>query len=155
EFWWFCRATDPKGRIGHLVRFYTALGLAMLAKGPMPLVVVVIPLGMWWWCHQPGEIITRRGVTSIPFALRHAARMIWPRTRLALTRMGLWWGIPLFLLMFVPWMIAVSERVPYFWPLWKYEYLDRVTGDYPGAKGDGVFYYVPRALGLMLPWALS
>ncbi len=155
EFWWSQRANAPAQRRAHLVRFYLALGLAMLAKGPMPLAVVVLPLVAWWWGDRPTRALAAGGLSSAPRAARLAARQAWSRTRTALRTLGLWWGVPLFLLLFVPWMVAVARKHPYAWQLWNYEYLQRLAGVYPGDDREPIYYYLPILLGLLLPWSLS
>src|ERR1043166_103037 len=140
EFWWFYTATVPRKRTLHLALFYLALGLGMLAKGPMPLAVVVVPLACWWVLHRPGQGMSRGGLKALPRATRRFGRDLWLRLRFAFARMGLWWGIPLFLLPFAPWMVAVARRVPYFLQLLRFEYVDRLRGFYPGSKSGAGFY---------------
>ncbi len=155
EFWWAMTARSMRRRLLHLLLFYGALGLAMLAKGPMPMVLVVMPLAAWWWLERPVRLLTACGRRRAGAAFRLAVWQAWPRLRQAVTRLGLWWGIPLFLLFFVPWMVYVAGREKYAWQLWEYEYLQRMEGDYPGSGQGNIFYYLPIVLGLALPWALS
>jgi 4-amino-4-deoxy-L-arabinose transferase-like glycosyltransferase len=153
EFWW--AQTKPDQRTMHLARFYAALGLGMLAKGPMPMIVVVIPLAVWWFGHRG---LRRLGSMKLGEFGRIARTTIFesgPRFRQALTTNGLWWGIPVFLAMFLPWMVRVSRQEPYAWALWNHEFLDRARGDYPGCHWGDFFYYVPILFGLVLPWCLS
>ncbi len=155
EFWWSRQATTKRRKLAHQICFYVSLGLAMLAKGPMPLVVVVLPIAVWWWCDRPTRLWAAGGPAVISRVLRRGMRDTWPRLRRALSRLGLWWGIPLFLLLFLPWMIWVARCEPYAWSLWSYEYLDRVRGDYPGSHVGRYFYYVPILFGMLIPWCLS
>lgn len=155
EFWWSRQAADPGAARKHMLRFYLALGLAMLAKGPMPMPMVAVPIAFWWWAHRGMGLLAVGGPRRIARVARFSAMDFLPRLRLALTRLGLWWGVPIFLLMFVPWMIAVAGREPYAWQLWEYEFLDRARGEYPGCEWGEWHYYVPIFFGLMLPWALS
>ncbi len=155
EFWWATTSFVRGRRRWHLIRFYVALGLSMLAKGPMPLAVVCVPIAVWWWGHGAGKVLARGGVHAIGRALKRFGIELWPRLRLALTSLGLWWGVPLFLLVFLPWMFAVSRRETYFWDLWRYEYLDRFEGRYPGSREGKAYYYIPIIFGFAMPWALS
>lgn len=155
EFWWSRQARTPHHRRVHLAFFYVVLGLAMLAKGPMPLMVVALPIAVWWWMDRPTRLLAACGPGGTWGATRLGLRQAWPRLRTALTRLGLWWGLPLFLLMFLPWMIAVARQYPYAWDLWSYEYLDRAQGRYPGCHSGDYFYYLPILFGMMLPWCLS
>ncbi|MBN2563944.1 MAG: glycosyltransferase family 39 protein [Phycisphaerae bacterium] len=155
EFWWSRQAKTKRRQLAHQVRFYIALGLAMLAKGPMPLPVVALPIAVWWWCGQPTRLVAAGGPSVIPRAARLGMRKILPGLRRSLSQLGLWWGLPLFLLLFLPWMIWVARREPCAWSLWSYEYLDRARGDYPGSSAGRYLYYVPILFGMLIPWCLS
>ncbi len=155
EFWWANATMIRNRRRWHLFRFYVALGLSMLAKGPMPLAIVCVPIAVWWWCHRAGNVAVHGGIRGIGRGVNRLVRDLWPRLRQALGSLGLWWGIPLFLLLFLPWMWMVGRRESHFWELWEYEYLDRFEGRYPGSREGNSFYYIPIALGFALPWALS
>jgi 4-amino-4-deoxy-L-arabinose transferase-like glycosyltransferase len=155
EFWWSRLARTPGRRRLHLFVFYVALGLGMFAKGPMPLIVVAPPIAVWWWCERPTRLLASGGPLAIGRAVKLGACQVWPLLRNALTRLGLWWGLPLFLLMFVPWMAVMAQRYPYAWSLWRYEYLDRAEGRYPGCHFGEFYYYLPLLFGMLLPWAMS
>lgn len=157
EFWWSRQAVTGGRRRTHQFRFYVALGMAMLAKGPMPLLLVAVPIAVWWWCDRPTRLWAAGGGgrTAMLRGLRFGLRTALPRLRSALSQLGLWWGVPLFLALFLPWMIWVARHEPYAWSLWSYEYLDRVRGDYPGSQVGHYFYYVPLLFGILIPWCLS
>lgn len=155
EFWWAHRAASRSRRRLHLARFYVALGLAMLAKGPMPIIVVVAPLVAWWFLHRPFRMLARVGARRFTRATAMAFREAPKRLLCGMSELGLWWGVPLVLAVFVPWMVLVARREPYAWDLWSYEYLDRLAGHYPGSRSGRWFYYVPLAFALLSPWCLS
>ena len=75
------------GRRGWSMAFFVGLGLGMLAKGPVALVMALLPISMWL-------LINRRWSPL--------ARLPW------LT------GIPLALLIFLPWYIAAEQHSPGF-----------------------------------------
>lgn len=155
EFWYAMHASTAGGRRVHLLLFYLAFGLAMLAKGPMPLMLVGPAIALWWWLHRPLEALAESGPGGIGASARLGFTDAWPRLRQALTGLGLWWGVPIFLAIFVPWMILVGRQIPDAWQLWNYEYLDRLQGHYPGSKSGRYYYYIPIVFGLAVPWALS
>ncbi|MBX3396329.1 MAG: glycosyltransferase family 39 protein [Phycisphaerae bacterium] len=155
EFWWSRKAETAAQRTWRLLRFYLAFGLAMMAKGPMPLMLVGPAIAIWWWCERPARLLAAVGPRAIPGALRLGFMDLWPKLRTALSRLGLWWGVPVFLAAFVPWLILVARKVPYAWELWNYEYLDRFKGEYPGCKSGRYHYYIPIVIGLTVPWMLS
>ena len=151
EYWWATRPDAGGSRRGHLVRFYLALALAMLAKGPMPLIVVVAPLAAWIALESP-----LRFLASCNPALSRAVVRTMPGTVVTrLRQLGLWWGLPLFVIFMAPWVLAVARREPFVLRLWNYEYLDRLRGDYPGVDREGFSYYLPILLGMVAPWTLS
>ncbi len=153
EFWW--SRTRPAQRKQHLAKFYLALGLAMLAKGPMPMIVVVAPLAAWWFAGRAMRSLARLGPRRLGSIGRSTLGGIVPRFWQGISTTGLWWGLPLFLAMFLPWMLMVVRKEPYAWELWDYEFLDRARGKYPGCHWGDFFYYIPILFGLALPWCLS
>jgi len=155
EFWWATRETRRGPRIRHLAMAYLAFGLGMLAKGPMPLIVLAAPLAAWWWLDRPVRMISLGGPRSMGRGAKRAATDALPRLLACWRRLGVGWGALVGLLVFVPWMVLVGRRLPYAWELWEYEYLDRLGGSYPGEKSFNVAYYVPLMLGLLAPWTLS
>ncbi|HEX9024684.1 MAG TPA: glycosyltransferase family 39 protein [Geobacteraceae bacterium] len=114
-----------KGLYYHL--FYLCAALAVLAKG---LIGIVFP-----------------GVVIFLFLL------LSNRWRL-LKEMRLLTGIPLFLLVTVPWFVAVSLRNPEF-PgyFFIHEHFQRFTSTVHNRK-QGLWFYIPVLLGTMLPWSL-
>lgn len=151
EFWRAMRASTSSRRRIHLARFYIALGLGMFAKGPMPMMVTAVPIAAWWWLDRPLRIAAVGGRRALG---RFVGDLV-PRLILALRRLGLWWGVPVFLLMFVPWMLLAARRIPYAWEWWGFEYVNRLEGRYPGSRFGEFYYYIPILFGLVLPWLLS
>jgi 4-amino-4-deoxy-L-arabinose transferase-like glycosyltransferase len=154
EFWW-SRQSAVGTRFLHQLKFYIALSLAMLAKGPMPLAVVCVPIAVYWWMDRPTRRMIIRGPGCAVDVIRQAPGESLRRLKQALMGLGLWWGVPLFLMIFLPWFFLVARTQPYVWTLWNYEYLDRLQGNYPGVRSGEYFYYIPIAFGLVIPWALS
>ncbi len=109
-----------------------AAGLGMLYKLPMPLACVGLPMLL----HV---VIHRRW------------RALWTP----------WLAVAfgLFLLPWLPWVVAVVLREPAAWFKWRVEFLDRFTGDLPNVAGQRAWFFhfmylVPAAI-YTLPYSLS
>ncbi len=135
----------------HLFFFYLAMGLGMMAKGPLPLAMVAMPLAIWWFTERP-----LRMLADNPREWRAAAttfvRDLWPRTRAACIEMWLMPGLLVFALCFVPWMIAVGRQHPGAWGIWIWQYWQRAKGNYDDTRPRGFLYYIPVVIGLIMPW---
>lgn len=153
EFWW-SRQTDGRGRTLHQIRFYIAFALAMMAKAPMPLVVVGVPLAVWWWTERPVRLWADSGLRAARGPVRLFGRDLPERTLQAFTDLGIWWGIPAAFSLLLLWMWAVSHEVPYIWQLWDSEYLHRLE-DQKLWGGKAAWYYFPLIFGFTAPWLLS
>ena len=111
----------------NLVLFYASLGFAVLAKGPIGLLL-------------PGLII---------------GLFLLVKGRLAfLKEMSLGWGALVFLAVAAPWYVLISIRnedyVSYFFLKQNFgNFLSKVQAHHP----EHFYYYVPVLLGGMLPWS--
>jgi 4-amino-4-deoxy-L-arabinose transferase-like glycosyltransferase len=118
---------DEEHRTWNLVLFYLSLGLAMLAKGPLG---VVLP-----------------GLTIGPF-------LLFRKDLKFLLKMKLHWGIPLFLAVAAPWYILISMAQPdyaYFFFIEK-NFGSFTTGGTHHSRP--LHYYVPVLLGGFFPWSI-
>lgn len=151
---WFAlgHPVGTRARKVHLFFFYVAMGAGMMAKGPFPLVMVAFPIAVWWYTERPLRMLARGGLGVWRPALWRFVRGLWPRTVRAFRELWLVPGVVVFLLCFVPWMVAVGMRHPDSWHLWNWQYLQRAKGDYEDTRPRGPFYFVPVVAGLILPW---
>lgn len=152
EFWLGVTHGSPRGRFVHMMLFYAALGLAMLAKGPAPIALVAAPLAFWWYTERPLRLIARGGFRAAPTALRSFVRGLVPQTVRVFTRLWFLPGIFVFAAMFVPWMLEVARRNPHVDELWNWQYVQRAQGDYEDTRVRGLFYYLPVVGGYLAPW---
>ena len=137
----------------HLFFFYVAMGLGMLAKGPFPLVMVGLPIAVWWYGNRAMRLLAAGGPRAWKAALaQFSPEHLLSRTVRAFRELWLVPGVIVFALCFVPWMIAVGARHPHAWDLWNWQYLQRAQGKYEDTRPRGFFYYVPVIGGLVLPW---
>ncbi|MFH0982216.1 MAG: glycosyltransferase family 39 protein [Planctomycetota bacterium] len=152
HFWYALTVPSPGWRRLHLLLFYVALGVAMLAKGPAPIALVALPLVFWWYAERPLRMLARRGPGGWRQASVCAFRQLWTRTAKALTELWLVPGLIVFALVFVPWMWAVASRQEQAWNLWNWQYLQRAEGDYEDTRVRGPLYYLPLVIGYLVPW---
>jgi len=139
---------------------YVSLGVAMLAKAPMPAAVVVLPLLVYWFIVP----VLRRGPMLVAMARRGrggpavtTVGALLKRAVFRLPQLCVLSGAAIFLIVFLPWVLAVLAQHGFDDVLtrWKSEYLDRYTGDLRIEKDPGAWYYLPYVFGFVLPWALS
>lgn len=152
HFWFAVTARTSARQRLHLVLFYVALGLGMLAKGPAPLAMVAVPLAVWWYAERPLRVLARMGPLGIRLATASFLRGLKRRTIRALTDLWLLPGLVVFAIMFVPWMVAVAFKYPHSWDMWNWQYVQRAEGDYLDTRPRGMFYYLPIIAGLTAPW---
>lgn len=143
----FWMATESGSRIhrGWLIAFYAFLALAMFAKAPMPLAVVMAPLAVWWFVAIP--ILNR--LTSSEFLFRGIRLQL----RRFLTLLSIP-GILLFLAIVVPWPIYIYRNVDHVMDLWWLEFGARYTGDMSESP-EPFWYFIPMVFLLALPFCLS
>ena len=152
HFWYAVTAERRGRRLLHLTLFYISLGVAMLAKGPAPVAMVMMPLVVWWYTDRPLRILARGAKGAVRAAWGRFVRGLWPQTAAAFTRLWLVPGLVVFALIFVPWVLAAAARDPQAWNLWDWQYLQRAQGDYEDTRVRGVFYYLPLVAGYLIPW---
>ncbi len=149
---WFATETRAKSKL-FAMTFYIALAAAMLAKAPLPLALVVLPLAVWWFvtvpCFRLGEA---SAATTDQLAVSWWATVGSQFRRIKVFSPAL--GLVVFVVIFMPWPAYVAWKYPSSLELWRIEYLARYTGDLSGAARP-VWYYLPIVLGLMFPFSLS
>ncbi|MBU2825291.1 phospholipid carrier-dependent glycosyltransferase, partial [Acidithiobacillus ferrooxidans] len=108
---------------------YAAMGLATLAKGPIGFLL-------------PGLVIV------VFLLLRRELPDLWRRGRLA-------WGIPLFLVVTLPWYLAVGMETHWAWDrlFIDQQNIDRYAAAMQGHWGPIYYYLFTMALAL-LPWTI-
>ena len=107
-----------------IATFYVAVALGALAKGPLILLHVAVPLMLFHLCFRA------------PF----------PR--------GFWGhlvGALLFLLIAAPWPLAVLHQVPNATELWRYESVGEISGENP-ENARAWWYYLANLPLLAAPW---
>lgn len=126
-FWKGLTAAHARRRALCFYGFYVAFAVAMLAKGPMPLPAVALPLLVF-------VVATRQwGV---------------------LRRMHLIGGVMVVAGLLLPWVAYVALTVPDVADLWRGQFLDRFTGQM-GTSYEGRWYqYLALLFVFTVPWSL-
>jgi 4-amino-4-deoxy-L-arabinose transferase-like glycosyltransferase len=115
SFYSAMQTQSKKHRISYMLVFWLSFSGAMLAKGPVPLILVGLPIFLYVAIFRKWKKIK----DTLPIV-----------------------GPILFLLIVLPWPIMVVAKAPGGWAFWKREFIDRFMGDY--ASGHKPFwYYLP------------
>lgn len=128
-FWWFGEAENEGGEAKHFLAFWATLALAVLAKGP---VAVVLAAGIIFVYL----LLTRRW--------RVLSKMQWSL------------GLPLFLIISAPWFIMVAQRNPSFNHFfWYGQNFARFMGQGENLEHQESFSFFFKYLPVvMFPWSL-
>lgn len=116
---------DDDRRRAYLLGFYVAAGFAVVAKGPLGLVLVGLVVGPW--------LVVRRRLGF-------------------LKDMQLWWGLPVFLAVAAPWYVAVMRANADFGA---YFFIQQNFMNFASAESrhpEAWHFYLPVMLGGFFPW---
>jgi len=128
-----------KARLGWFALAGAGAGLAMMAKGPAPALVLAAPCVATAWlvvarllgARQRGENVA----SEWAWALGGAAAALVLLAAIAL-----------------PWPAYIYAHVPSAWNLWKGESFDRATGDY--GHQEAWYFYIVRMPAFVAPWVI-
>jgi 4-amino-4-deoxy-L-arabinose transferase-like glycosyltransferase len=134
---WMAAETAGGRRLGWFLAAGAAAGLAMLAKGPVPLVILPAP-----WLVAAVAVVWRLG--------RRPDRL--PHGEWAWTIFGAAGGAVLFLAITLPWPVYVYLRVPDALAIWRAESVDRAAGEF--GHSEPAWFYLVRLPLLVLPWTV-
>jgi 4-amino-4-deoxy-L-arabinose transferase-like glycosyltransferase len=113
-----------KNQILYMLVFWISFGLAMLAKGPAPIPLVLIPLVFYIVMFKQWKILPK----LLPVA-----------------------GVIIFLIIVLPWPLIIGYRVNWNLVVWKQNFYDRLLGNY--VPGDYPFYlYIIYTFAFIAPW---
>lgn len=125
SFYSAMQATVRGKQIRYMLIFWISFALAMLAKGPAPLPLVLPPIFFYFVVFRQWNKLGK----TLPII-----------------------GSIIFLMIVLPWPFMVVARIPEGWAFWKAEFVDRFLGTH--APGNKPFYYYIRIMfSFMLPWA--
>jgi 4-amino-4-deoxy-L-arabinose transferase-like glycosyltransferase len=121
-----------KRQVAYILIFWASFGVAMLAKGPAPLPLILTPLFLYFLIFRQWKTLPK----LLPIS-----------------------GVIIFLLIVLPWPALLANRLTQAAgetgtiAFWKREFVDRFMGSY--AAGNKPFYYYSYVmLQYMLPWSV-
>ncbi len=113
-----------KKQIIYMLVFWISFGLSMLAKGPAPIPLVLIPLFFYIAIFKQWKILPK----LLPIV-----------------------GVIIFLAIVLPWPLVIGYRVNWDLVVWKHNFYDRLFGEY--APGNYPFYlYIIYTFAFIAPW---
>jgi 4-amino-4-deoxy-L-arabinose transferase-like glycosyltransferase len=113
-----------KKQIIYMLVFWISFGLPMLAKGPAPIPLVLIPLVFYIAIFKQWKILPK----LLPVA-----------------------GVIIFFAIVLPWPLVIGYRVNWNLIVWKHNFFDRLFGNY--APGNYPFYlYILYTFAFITPW---
>jgi len=166
---WMAVEKSGRRRFVWLLLTGAAGGMAMLAKGPAPLVVFAIPycvaavLMMWGLLRPEISHEPAAGARSLFEPAAEAAGDVQSPQVSARREEGshaewLWTlggaaaSFAIFIAITAPWPVAVYLQVPDAWAIWKAESFDRSVGDF--GHEHPIYYYLARLPILLAPWTI-
>lgn len=144
-----------------LAVFYVAFGLAMMAKGPLPLAIVGLPLAVFWLITLPWLEAAERwphdGQHSLATLLKARSGIALQGLLLQLKRVFSLWFVPglvVFIVVAGAWWTYALLHVHNAARLWEVEFVDRFSGELSRSR-PSFFYYVPMVLAMTVPYLFS
>ena len=136
---WLAVESAGRRRAAWLALAGAAGGLAMLAKGPTPMVVLPVP------CLVAGTLMVARLARSPRGSPGLRAEWAWLLAGVAASKV-LFWAVTL------PWPVYVHLNVPGALEIWRAESVDRSMGDL--GRQEPPWFYILRLPALVAPWTL-
>ena len=137
SFWLAVRREEQRSRLGW--GFYVAVAVGVLLKGPVAVVLIGLPIGVYLW------------IVGCPFApgLQAGWSATWTRFRLLP-------GIALVALLTVPWFTyaIVATDGEFFWRFFYHHNISRALGASDTLKSGPFWFYVPRLFVDCFPWSV-
>ncbi len=125
-------AAGRKRQVAYMLIFWVSFGVAMIAKGPAPLPLILVPLFFYFLIFKEWKTVPK----LLPIA-----------------------GVVIFLLIVLAWPTLLANRLAQAggetdtMAFWKREFVDRFFGGYGGSSKPS-YYYLHVMLQFMLPWSV-
>ncbi len=129
---------EEESRRRRMFLFYVFSGLAVLSKGPLALVIIVTVVGLY-------------AVLTLDFTAGSLRRTLKGLGNLLFSKMKLGWGVPLFLVIAVPWYAYNFYHYDLLLERLKFDYLERFSRA-EGDHGGGIGFYLEALFYGFFPW---
>jgi hypothetical protein len=137
-----CRRQGPRAGWWWFLLAYLSVAVGIMLKGPIAVVLLGVVLGLAW-ASSP------RKRPEEPVFRGHFIRGL-------LDACGLWWGVPLVLLLTLPWFLHANVQTDGAWFrvfFWHHN-VDRGLGTDEKLRDYPIWFYGPQLLVDLLPWSL-
>jgi len=124
SFYTAVTAASRKKQVIYILVFWASFGLANLAKGPAPLPLVLVPLFFYVIVFKEWRLLPK----LLPVI-----------------------GVLIFLVIVLPWPVAIGHRVNWDLIIWKREFFDRFFGSYASGHKP-LYYYLYDMFIFIAPW---
>jgi len=145
--------TSTAHRRRYLGGFYVCMGLGMLAKAPLPVVLVGLALFVYWFVTIPLQYAFEEGQGESSSRLKKALGGVLQQVK-RLRELWLIPGILIFCALALPWPVYVYLKVDNALELWRTEFIDRYVGLLSHNVRPG-WYYIPILFAMTAPFCLS
>ena len=115
-----------KRQIAYVLVFWFSFALSNLAKGPMPLPLVLIPVFFYIAIFRKWKVLPR----LLPII-----------------------GPLIFLGIVLPWPLVIAHKLNWNLALWKLQFVDRFLGQYASGNKQW-YYYLPTMFLFIIPWVV-
>jgi 4-amino-4-deoxy-L-arabinose transferase-like glycosyltransferase len=124
SFYSAIREQRRKSQIAYAVVFWVSFGLANLAKGPAPIAYVLVPFFFYVLVFKQWKVVPR----LLPIV-----------------------GTLIFLVIVLPWPLAIASKFNWHLDIWKEEFVDRFFGNYDSGHKP-VYFYLYIMFIFAAPW---
>jgi 4-amino-4-deoxy-L-arabinose transferase-like glycosyltransferase len=131
-----------------MIGAYISFSLGMMAKGPVPLPVVLLPIFcflVWAGLAPRWELASKSGIVGV---VKAGFKGLWSYVG----KMHILMGILIFVVIVGSWAVAILLKVPNAQYRWYEEYVARCIGDFGTSRP--FYYYIPQIFLLTLPWSV-